>query len=284
MKNKLFILASALLLLILSSCKKEINKIYFENGTPPALSASTTSVNLQPGLEANSALVLNWTNPDYMFTTGISSQNVTYTLEMDTMGANFSSSIMQTTVIANDLSLSYTVGQLNAILGNDMLLQLSPRRDYTLQLRVISSVGQSIGPAIQLTSNVVSFTTMPFAPPPKVTPPASGNLFIVGSAVSYGWNNPVSDIAAQQFAQISPTDYQLTIPIIGDGEYKFISVNGSWDSDKQWSIASEQASGDPSTLSYNLYPNGANARAPLASGTYLIDVNFQTGKVTLTKQ
>ena len=170
MKNKLLFLIVPSLLLIMLSCKKEINKIYYEAGTPPNLTASTSNVTLEPGLEANTAITFNWTNPDYMFTTGISSQDVTYTLEMDTLGANFSSSKKFTTVTSKDLSLTYTVGQLNSILGIEMALQISPRRSYTLQVRVTASVGS----AVKLTSNTVAFTARPFAPPPKIVPPDAG--------------------------------------------------------------------------------------------------------------
>src|SRR5438034_4468956 len=107
MKNKLLILILPSLIPIFS-CKKEINKIYYEGGTPPSLNASTAAVTLEPGLEANTAIRFTWTNPDYMFTTGISSQNVSYTLEMDTAGANFSSSKKFSTVISKDLALTYT--------------------------------------------------------------------------------------------------------------------------------------------------------------------------------
>lgn len=284
MKNILRLLAFSVFIFGISSCNKAENKDYFEGGTPPALSASTSVVTLESGQEANTALVLNWTNPDYMFTTGISSQDVAYTIEIDTLGGNFNSSNKKILSVPKDLSKTFTVGELNGILGNEMLLQLNPRRDYTIQVRVTASITGITNPTVALPSNVISFTTKPFAPPPKVTPPASGNLYIVGSAISGGWANPLTDPAIQQFTAIGSTDFHLTTAIIGDGEYKLISVNGLWDSDKQWSIATEQASGDPSTLSYDLAPNGGNARAPLQSGTYLIDVNFQTGKVTLTKQ
>ena len=82
----------SILLLTISSCEKEENRIYYEGGTASVLTASATVVSLEPGQESNTALLLNWTNPDYQFTSGISSHDVTYTLEMDTMGANFSSS------------------------------------------------------------------------------------------------------------------------------------------------------------------------------------------------
>src|SRR4029077_6705277 len=135
MKHIFQLLSSAVLLLALTSCKKAENKIFFEGGTPPALSASTANVVLEPGLEANTAIVLKWTNPDYKFTTGISSQDVTYTIDIDTAGGNFASTNKYKTVVSKDLSLTYTVGQLNTILGNTMLLPLSPRRVYTLQFR-----------------------------------------------------------------------------------------------------------------------------------------------------
>ena len=92
MKHISQLLFSIALLLVMTGCEKAENKVYFEGGTPPQLSASTPIVVLEPGLESNVALVLNWTNPDYKFTTGISSQDVTYTLEMDTLGGNFNSS------------------------------------------------------------------------------------------------------------------------------------------------------------------------------------------------
>jgi len=52
--------------LVLGSCKKAEDKVYFEGGNPPALSASTSNVILEPGSEANTALILRWTNPNFM--------------------------------------------------------------------------------------------------------------------------------------------------------------------------------------------------------------------------
>src|SRR6202008_3935898 len=178
-------------LLVLIGCEKEENKIYFEGGTAPVISASKTTVRLTPATETENAITFNWTNPDYKFTTGISSQDVTYTLEMDTVGGNFSSSNKFTTVIAKDTKKTYTVGELNGILGNSMVLQLDPRRQYTIQMRVSSRISVSGGGAAgKLTSNVVSFTTTPFAPPPKVPPPTNGTLWATGDAFASGWGNP----------------------------------------------------------------------------------------------
>ena len=280
MKNKFQLLFSLSLLLAIVSCKKAENKDFYEGGTPPALSADRSgTIPLSFATSDQEAISLTWTNPDYIFSTGVSSHDVTYLFEIDTTGANFTNPNRKSISLSGDQNLTIKQSELNDYLLNQLILTAGV--PHNIEIRVTSSIGNSV----PLNSNVLKFAGVtPYVIPPKVTPPASGTLYIVGSAVSYGWNNPVGDPVAQQFTQISPTDFHLTIPLVGDGEYKFISVNGLWDSDKQWSIATEQASGDPSTLKYDLFPNGGNVRAPLISGTYLIDVDFQRGVVTLTKQ
>jgi hypothetical protein len=281
MKNIFRLFAFSFLVFSISSCEKKEAIDYFEGGTPPALTESVSTVTLEPGLEANTAITFQWTNPQYKFTTGISSLDVTYTLEIDTLGANFGSSKKSSTVLAKDLSKTFTVGELNSILGNDMLLQLLPRRNYTMQVRVIAAIGTSE----QVISNVITFTTKPFQPPPKVAPPITGTLYIVGSATpggsAHGWDNPISlTVSTQQFIQQSNTHYTITIPLIGDGEYKLIGSNGSWND--QWSTAIND---DPNELyGGDFVFNGQNIKAPPVSGSYIIDVNFQTGKFTVTLQ
>lgn len=282
MRHIFQLLFSSIFLLAIISCKKAENKVYFEGGTPPQLSASTSNVVLEPGTESNVALVLNWTNPDYDFTTGISSQDVTYSLEMDTMGGNFSSSNKVTTVIAKDTRKVYTVGELNGILGNTMVLQLDPRRSYTLQARVTSSISVSGGgAAAKLTSNVISFTTKPFAPPPKVPPPTNGTLWATGDAFASGWGNPLPapyDVS-QQFTKVSNTLYEATVSMVGGGGYKLIQIQGDWGTQYHmlaggtWQGGNiEKKDSDPQ------FPGGPTA------GTYKITVDFQLGKFSVVKQ
>jgi hypothetical protein len=280
MKNIFRLLAFSIFVSGISSCEKAETKDYYEGGTPPVLSASTSTVTLESGQEANTAIVFNWTNPDYKFTTGLSSHDVTYTLEIDTLGGNFSSSIKASPVVSKELSKAYTVGELNNILGNDMLLQLTPRRNYTFQVRVTSSIASGV----KLTSNVITFTTKPFQPPPKVTPPPSGHLYIVGDATPGAWNNPVPE-PSQEFTKLSNTLYEITIPLISGGKhYLFLPLNGSWDN--KYAVASASQSPDGGDFGYN----GGNAAwnsdipGPLVDGTYKITVNFQLGKYTVVKQ
>jgi len=274
MKNRLSILFSSLLILLFS-CKKEEAKIYYEGGTPPALTASATNITLEPGLETNTALVLNWTNPNYQFSNGSNSLDVTYTLEMDTLGANFNSSKKYTTVISKELSKSFTVAALNDILGNSMLLQLNPRRNYTMQVRVIASIGSGA----KLASNAVSFTTKPFAPPPKVAPPTNGTLWATGDAFSSGWQNPLNspNDVNQKFTQVSPTLYEMTVNMPGGGGYKLIQIQGDWSTQYHMTTGTwdggqfEKKDSDPQ------FPGPPNA------GRYKITVNFQLGTYSVVK-
>ena len=282
MRHIFQLLFSAIFLVAITSYEKAENKVFFEGGTPPGLSASTANVVLEPGSESNTALVLNWTNPDYKFTTGISSQNVTYTLEMDTLGGNFSSSNKVTTVIANDTRKVYTVGELNGVLGNSMVLQLDPRREYTLQVRVTSSISVSGGgAAAKLTSNVVSFKTTPFAPPPKVPPPTNGTLWATGDAFASGWGNPLPSPydVSQQFTKVSNTLYEATVSMVGGGGYKLIQIQGDWGTQYHMLAGGTWQGG-------NIEKKDSDPQFPGApsAGTYKITVDFQLGKFSVVKQ
>jgi starch-binding outer membrane protein SusE/F len=274
---------------VLTSCKKEESVAYYEGGTDPVLTATSNSgsdvINLSVSDSSATALWLSWTNPNYMFNYGASSLSVNYLVEIDTTGSNFTNPKRAQISISQLTDTALTGGRINNYLANGMGLDTSFA--HNLEVRVtafINTSGNGVGTLLY--SNVKSFTAKPYFPPPAVTPPATGDLYIVGDATAGGWNNnssPAPDgIGNQNFTQISPTEYKITIPLIADKEYKFVEVAGSWDT--QWSTATEPNSGDPATLNYNLKFNGGNCRAPSASGTYLIDVNFQNGKVTLIKQ
>lgn len=276
MKNRLKLLLHPLLVVVLySSCKKDENKIFYEGGTAPVLSASANNISLEPGSEANNALTINWTNPDYQFTTGLSSQDVTYTIEFDTLGGNFKSGVKVSTVVAKELSKTYTVGALNSMLGNDMRLQLDPRRNYTIESRVTSSIGTGV----KLVSNVVSFTAKPFAPPPKVDLPSAGRLFLVGDASPGGWANPVP-VPDQEFTKVSNTLYELTVTLTGGKSLLFLPVNGDWGDKYGWDGAnnSNKPDGD------NLKRGGGDIKIPGDNATYKITVNFQLGIFSIVKQ
>ena len=264
-------------------CEKVENKISYEGGTPPVLTGSASTVRLEPGEENNIALRLAWTNPNYKFTTGLSSQDVKYTLEIDTLGGNFSSGKKYTTVFAKDLVKAYTVGELNAILGNSMRLQLDPRRNYTLQARVISSLGIGTD-AAKLTSNIITFTASPFPPPPKVATPINDELWIVCGASQGGWNNPLATpfITSQKFTRRSRTLYDITVNFAANDGYLALPVMGSWGAKYCFD---DGVTRNPDGGDFVLKGGGGrDFLSPTPAGTFKITMDFQLGKFTVVRQ
>jgi len=282
MKNifKLLFLSSLLATTIVS-CKKDDVKDYFNGGTPPVLSvqtntSSSSSVSLVYADAAKTALTLSWTNPNYQFTTGISSQDVQYTVEIDTAGSNFTNPNKKQIVVSKDLKLTILESELNDYLLNQLALQ--PSMPHSLEFRVTSGLS---GNTVPLTSNVAALIATPYTIPPKVAPPTAGTLWIVGSAVASGWSNPLPSPYDnnQEFTKISNTLYELVVPLIPGGGYKLIQTQGVWGTQYHALDGTADLSGD-----FEQKDSDPQFPAPAVAGTYKISVDFQRGKYTLTKQ
>jgi hypothetical protein len=259
---------------IFASCSKEEDREIFLGGKAPVLSASVSgTIPLGFVTENNAAVKFSWTNPDYDFASGISSQDVNYTLEIDVAGKSFNSPNKKAVSISKELSVSYTQKEFNIILSD---LQLKLNAPAAVDVRIIASLGAS---ATGLVSNVMKFNVTPFAPPPKVPVPTAGTLWIIGDAVASSWNNPLPSPfdASQKFTKVSETLYELVANFVGGGAYKLIQENGVWGT--QYHMVEGNANGgtfekkdaDPAFV------------GPVA-GKYKISVDFQTGKFTVTKQ
>lgn len=272
-----FLFLSFLLLTIAWSCSKDEKKIYFEGGTAPVLTATKTAISLSFATADAEAVTFSWTNPDYQFTTGVSSQNVSYVLEIDTTGANFTNPNKKELAISSDLGTTISVGIFNDYLLNQLILK--PGMSHQLEIRVKSTL---INSSVPLYSNILKYVVTPYAIPPKVTPPATGNLWIIGSAVAGGWTNPIPapyDVT-QKFTKVSETLYELTIPLIaGSGNgYKLIQENGVWGTQYHALDGTVVTGGD-----FEMKDSDPQFPAPAASDTYKITVDFQRGKYFVVK-
>src|SRR5882762_9112621 len=145
MKNIIKLLAClTLTATVFVSCKKEINTVTYLGGTSPALTA--TSVAPVVLLKSNENKVWNtftWTNPNYQFSTGISSQDVTYTIQFDTTGANFTNPNIQEITVAKDLTRDVTVKEINTALAKLGLLE---NVTHNLEIRIKSTLTNNSAP------------------------------------------------------------------------------------------------------------------------------------------
>lgn len=269
---------SSLLATVLLSCKKDENKVFFEGGTNPVLTASTTgTIPLSFATKDNLGIALSWTNPNYQFNTGISSQNVNYQIEIDRAGANFNSASKQTVAISNDLSKSFTQGEFNDFLLNQLVLDTS--RPANIEIRVKATLANN--GAVPMVSNVLKYTVVPYPIPPKVNPPASGKLYITGSATPGNWmGGGDPELVPQRFNKINSTLYELpSVALNGGGSYLLVPVYGDWGA-KYGGVGannSNNVNGD------DFKADGGDLLAPPASGNYKITVDFQRGKFTVVK-
>lgn len=276
MKNNFRVqILAGLLLVVMASCAKQEAREYFQGGTAPSLTASVSgTIPLSFNTENEQAVKFSWTNPEYRFASGISSLDVSYTLEMDEAGKNFNGPNKRTISISKDLNILYTQKQFNILLSD---LQLKTGVTTSIDVRIVASLGAE---ATKLFSNVLRFTVTPFAPPPKVPVPAAGTLWIIGDAVASGWNNPLPSpfSTSQKFTQVTETLYELLVDMNAAGGYKLIQENGVWGTQyhrvdgNAYAGTFEKKDAEPGFL------------APDVAGTYKIVVDFQTGKYTVTKQ
>lgn len=273
MRNRLLVVLSFLLVLV--ACKKDEYKVYYEGGTAPTLTATTVgSTTLVQTNASQPFLKLGWTNPAYRFTTGISSQDVNYVLQIDTVGANFSSPGKQEVSVAKELGTTFTVKDFNTILTKMNLVEDMP---HNLEMRVKSTLGNG---SLPLYSNVVKATVTPYLDV-AVPLPTGGNLWIVGDATQNGWDNPLKapyDVT-QKFTKVSNTVYELVVQLPGGGKYKVLQDNGRWDTQYHALDGGTWESGD-----FEKKDAEPGFLGPTSAGTYKITLNFKTGKYTVVKQ
>lgn len=284
MKNKLKYFIPALVLIVaFASCKKDEHKVYFQGGTAPVLSSSVAGpLVLQKGNKDLTALKLKWTNPDYKFNTGVSSQNVTYTLQVDTAGSNFSKNPnMQEITLSGDLGMTLTQKDLNLLLTK---MALAADVAYNLEMRVKAAL---VNNSAVLYSNVFKIRVTPYLDF-AVEPPGTaannyddGNLWATGDCfLGPDWNNPLPsplDVNLK-FTKIDKLHYELITDFDKTGGYKLIQKQGDWGTQYHALVANtplegafEKKDADPQFASPGV-------------GKYKIEVNFQTGKYKLTKQ
>ena len=273
-KSYQIIILFSILFTSLWSCKKDEKQIYLEGGTAPVLRSSVSDS--IPGSLANQnerAVTLSWSNPEYKFTTGPSSQNVTYNIEIDTAGAKFSSSKKKSISVLRELSYTLSQKELNTILYSDLELPLNVKRN--IEVRITASLGTNNAAA--LVSNILAFAVTTYYDPALVPP----DLFITGSATPSDWTN--SPPTTQKFTYIGNKTYEIIMTFAPGKEYKLLTSPGNWQ--PQYGSAEDGVTA-PGTLQVN---DGTSTdppaiKTPTVAGDYKITVNMANRTFTVVKQ
>jgi starch-binding outer membrane protein SusE/F len=250
---------------VFAACQKAESLPFYDSGKAPVLTASAATIAPVAADSNNTALTLNWTFPKY----ATDSATIKYVIEIDSTTKNFSNPY--SIVVNGSLTKSFIAKELNSILLSKGYAFNVP---VDMDVRVISSYQNNNE---RLVSNTVKIKMTPYKIPPKVALPASGKLFIVGSATQGGWTNPVPT-PAQELARIDETTFGGIFQLNAGGSYLFLPVNGDWSAKYGFNGPnnSNNVNGD------NLKAEGGDMMAPAANGLYKIIVDFQQGKFTVT--
>jgi len=253
---------------IFTACEKAAELPYYKLGNSVTLTASSTTIAPAVGDSNKTALTLNWSYPNY----ATDSSNIKYIVEIDSSGRNFAQE--NTRVITKSLSTSFLAKELNSIL---LAYGYAFNVPVSMDVRVTSSYANNNE---RYVSNVLKIKMTPYKVPPKVAPPSSNSLFLVGSATAGGWNNPVI-VPAQQFTRVDSVTYQGTFFLHGGAAYDLLPVNGDWSTKYNVadnSVVGLSAGGD---FQFSTGP-GNDIPGPAATGMYKLVFDFQHGKFTVT--
>jgi len=279
MKNLMkHIFLLSLFAIAFTACKKDENKTVFEEGTAPSATSSLSgSVTLVKASKDLPFITFTWTNPNYSFNTGVSSQDVSYAVQLDTTGTTGSSKFITFAITKVDLTKTYTHGELNTFLiksKGEGGLGLEPLVAHDVRIRIKSYLGtESDTNPTNLYSDTMALNVTPYSVDP--------DLWITGDATPSGWTN--TPPATQKFTYDRPSNsFNLTIALPATGTlegYKFLTISGAWQ--PQWGGA--PATGG--TISEN--PGGgsdpAAIKAPAVAGNYKLTVSLANKTFAIVK-
>lgn len=253
---------------VFAACEDEHDKVTILGGTPPTLSTSSASdLVLTKPMENYSSLQFQWTNPEYQFSNGVNTQDVYYTLQIDTAGSNFSNPKVVGIAFTRDVSRSFTVKELNTTLSG---LELKDNVPHNFEFRVKATLANGSEPVY---SNVVKIKITTYL---DVVYPVPDKLFITGDATPKGWMaGGDAEVATQKFTKVNSYTFVLeNIQMKASSPFLFVPVYGNWDN--KYGFTGAKTANNPTGDSFK--PNGEDLLSPSTAKAYKITVNFKTGK------
>lgn len=269
MKHIKYILIYSLLAgVFLFSCEEDDNKVTFLGSNSPLLTSSSTSdLVLTKAQENFGSLQFQWTNPNYEFSNGVNTQDVSYTLEIDTMGSDFSNPKLVELAFTNNVSRTFKVKELNATLSG---LELSDFEPHNFEFRIKATLSSG---SVKQYSNVIKIKITTYL---DVVYPVPDKLFITGAATPKDWmGGGDAEVPTQKFTRVNSYLFVLeSLQINASSPFLFVPVYGNWDN--KYGFTGAEVTNTPSGDSF--MPAGNNFISPATAKAYKITVNFKTGK------
>lgn len=241
-----FLALSGVVLLMLSSCKKDETKVYSSIGSTGTLSTSTTSPALSKANADANAVTFNWQSTTV---TGNPS-NITYTLQFDKKGNNFASA---REIAVTGTTASVTQGAMNTVLLN---LGLPDGVAASVETRLKSVIAPNATPAY---SNVLTLTVTPYS--------LVSYVYVPGAY--QGWDPSKAPFLASATSNGIYTGTIIVPASTTSLEFKITPA-------QNWNTSYGGAAGVLST-------SGGNLTFP-STGSFKVDVNLNTLTYTITKQ
>jgi starch-binding outer membrane protein SusE/F len=272
------IFAFVVILAIFASCKKDENQVVFEGGTTPTLTADRTgTISITKPTKSQTGVVLTWTNPNYKLSTGISSQDVNYSVEARVKNIGTYKSI---SVVKSAVTISLSQEEINTFVTKSKIeggLDMVPDAVGDIEVRITAFLGaNSSTNATNVSSKAITFTlNKPYSTDP--------DLWITGEACTSNWTN--TPPTPQKFTYDRPTrTFSINVSLGAAKYYKFLTVSGQWQ--PQWGIAAGTST--PLNTAFTIVENPGGGsdpeaiQAPATGGTYKIVVDLINKKATVT--
>jgi hypothetical protein len=251
-----------LILIIFTSCddSSELFTISENPDAPVLADLNFTMLELDAVNTNNPAVTLNWQAANYGQPAGIN-----YAIEFAN-DEEFTNPVVAAT-ITGQTAITLSVNELNAAAGN---AGLNPFEWATIYARVVSSLGTQNGETKD--SNTIQFSVYPYYNY------VFEDYFLVGDAMSSGWNNNNNNPALFRDENDSNL-FHYTGFFIDNGHFKVLETKGLWQ--PQWGtndgviIEGNPGTGsdDPERFPYG----GVNG---IAAGFYTFKINFASNTFT----
>ena len=243
---------------VFSACKKTEDFSPKDINGPLALTASDSVIVLNEANANTTALTLNWTTgSNYK-----SGASITYVLQLDKQGNNFSSALTNNIGKAT-YNISYTNAALNTLLTSNWTA--TPGTSFALQARVYTIL--SDGTLKGDTSDAITINITPYQP-------VSKSLYIIGSATATGWDANAADSLTPDATIPGQFHYTGTLT---PGEFKFITTRGSF-------LPSYNLGADSAHLFYRTEDAQPDDKFEIAiPQVYTIDVNLISLTINISK-